>query len=500
MRKIDRHSLASFGLGALTVAAFAPFGFYPLVFLTSALLFWQWLLLSPGRAALSGYFYGLGLMLFGVFWLHVSISQFGGVSLPLAMLLAVIFAFVMALYYAAAAYLATWLACRFRAGRSLSLLMIFPAVWVLFELLRGYLLGGFPWLVLGYSQADSPFAQVAPVAGVYAVSWLVLLVSGALVLLLRGIRMARVFAGLVLVVVAVALFRLSTVQWSQPAGDWLSARLVQANIEQAGKWQPANLLPTLDLYTRLSFEQPAELVVWPETAVPAFYHRVEDSFIRMLQDKLQQRNASMVLGIPFWEDDDGRYYNSMISLGVSSDRYDKRHLVPFGEFMPLDSLLRPLLDFMHIPMSNFAAGQAASPLMKAGNYLAGVSICYEDAFGNETIQALPDAHFLINISNDAWFGDSLAPHQHLQIARMRAIETARFQLRATNTGLSAFIDDKGKLLVASELNQQSVLSGKIMPLQGATPYVQVGDWLVIAGTLSLLLLLPVASAVRRAKQ
>ena len=189
-------------------------------------------------------------------------------------------------------------------------------------------------------------------------------------------------------------------------------------------------------------------------------------------------NAEMVVGMPVRADDYG-YFNSIVSLGSVQDRYDKRHLVPFGEYAPLDSILRPLVDYFRIPMSDFRSGESERSLMRVGKYQAGVSICYEDAFGDETAQALPDADFLINVSNDAWFGDSLAPHQHLQIARMRAIETSRYMLRATNTGISAIINPQGKILKQSAQGETAVIEGKIVPHQGMTVYATVKDWLVV---------------------
>lgn len=481
-----RTSIFSFIAGAVTVLAFAPFNFYPISVIALALLFFIWSQGTLKQAFSTGYFYGLGLMLFGVFWLHVSISKFGGVPLPAAIFLAVVFAFFMALFFAVAGWSAAWFGKRFDLSVGLQLLLVFPAVWVLVEWLRGLFLTGFPWLSLGYSQLDTSLSAYAPVLGVFGVSWFVALSAGLLVLLVTSNKKSRVYALLALVLLWATGLLLSSVVWITPQGEKKSVVLVQGNIPQELKWQPALLEHTLSLYESLSFEQHADFIIWPETAVPSFADRVEQEFLQPLNKRVKSAGSELVLGIPV-RDDKQHYYNSLLSFGSQNDRYDKRHLVPFGEFMPLDALLRPVLDFLKIPMSNFSSGTASRPLLKVGEYHAAVSICYEDAFGDETIQALPQAAFLINASNDAWFGDSLAPYQHLQIARMRALETGRYLLRATNTGVSAIVDPNGKIQAQTTLLQQAVLRGTFIPMAGQTPYVMWGNAaIILLALLSLL--------------
>ena len=484
------HNLAAFILGAVSVLAFSPFDYYWLAYISIALLFWLWLDSSPKQAAWSCWFFGLGLLGIGTFWLHVSIDKFGGVPLPLAMLLAVIFAMSMSLFYA----LIGWLSLRFssyvKAAKFHKLLLIFPAIWVLGEVARGYFLTGFPWLSLGYSQLDSLLVFMAPLAGVFGVSWLLVLAAGLLVLIVTGSNRDKLSSVIIAVlIVTVAMFG-NSLEWSERSGEQLSVRMVQGNVPQELKWNPAYFDSTIDLYSRLSFEKDADLVIWPETAIPAFYDRVKQSVIQPLQQQLKTTGSDMVIGIPVRAEDHG-YFNSMISLGSTEDRYDKRHLVPFGEYAPLEFILRPLVDYFRIPMSDFRTGESERSLMQVGQHQVGVSICYEDAFGDETAQALPDAAYLINVSNDAWFGDSLAPHQHLQIARMRAVENSRYMLRATNTGISAIIDPKGTILEQSAQGETAVIVGRIYTHQGTTPYAMVKDWLVVivaAVSLALLLL------------
>ena len=485
LRRLGRPLLAFAG-GALALLAFAPWSLYPLAFAGTALLLALWRTATPRQAFFEGYAFGLGLLGFGVFWVHISIDQFGNVGTLLAILITLLFIASMALYYG----LAGWLALRLAGDRACSgpALLLFCSLLLSAEWLRGWLFGGFPWLALGYSQIDGPLGAWAPVLGVYGVSWLVYL-SAALVisLVLTGRWRLVALGGLVLIWGGALL--LEGHPWTQPAGRSLQVAIVQGNVPQALKWRREMRQPTLQRYLGLTRGQwDKDLVVWPETAVPALADQVEASLLAPLEREVQAHGRSLLLGVPVREQ--GRYYNSMLSLGASRGRYDKRHLVPFGEFMPLKGLLQPLVDWLNIPMSDFSAGRAAKPLLQLAGYPAGISICYEDAFGEEVIEALPEAAFLVNASNDAWFGDSLALHQHLEIARMRARESGRYLLRATNTGISALIDQRGALLARSPLNRQFVLEGELVPMQGMTPYARFGNRgvLLLAGLGALLAL------------
>jgi apolipoprotein N-acyltransferase len=473
--------LLSLAAGATTVLAFAPFSIGILAVLTLALLFHLWRHSADAAAAAwLGFAFGLGLMAFGVFWLRISIAQFGGVTLPLAIVVTALFALLMALYFA----LAGWLARRLRPRSDvLWVLLVMPAVWVLVEWLRGWFLTGFPWLSLGYSQIDLPLAGVAPVLGVFGVSLAVAVSAALLVLLPR----AAAIAGLVaLWVVGIGL---QQVAWTERAGDPVRVSLLQASIPQAQKWQLSMRRVTLETYLEMTASvADSRIVIWPETAVPAFAHEMEDSLLAPLHEMLREQDRDVVLGIVDGERD-SEYFNAMLSLGASGrDAYHKRHLVPFGEYLPLDAWTRPVLDFLDIPMSDFTPGGDEPPIITLAGQPVGINICYEDAYANEVIRALPRATLLINTSNDAWFGDSLAPHQHLEIARMRAVEARRFLLRATNTGISAIIDQLGQLRGTSPQFEPAVLSGEAIPLSGTTPFVRWGNAAVIL--IALVMLLP----------
>ncbi len=485
----NRPGLTALLAGVASVAAFAPFGLYLLPVFTLALLFYLWVDRSPAHAFRLGWLFGVGMLGAGVSWLHVSIDQFGNVGAGLAALATLLFVLLVAVFFGLAGALSRLAG----GGSAVQALLVLPASWIVAEWLRGHLLSGFPWLSMGYSQVDSPLAGLAPVLGVYGVGLVLALSAGLLLLAVTSGRSAsgrlRPLGALAaLWVLGAALAR---VEWGAPDGAPLRVSLVQANIAQASKWDPAMRLPTLQTYARMSRQRSdVDLIVWPETAVPDFLHRVEASFLRPFADDLAASGTALLVGVPVLDLDTWRYYNAAVVAGSGpspDSRYEKRHLVPFGEFMPLRRWLGPLLDFMEIPMSDFAAGGAARPLVRIGSHRVGLSICYEDAFGAEVREALPDAAYLVNLSNDAWFGDSLAPRQHLQIARMRALETGRPLLRATNTGISALIGAKGELLKVSEAFRAEVVTGTVQPMQGATPFVRFGDLPVLASALVCLL-------------
>jgi len=485
-------ALLAFGGGASTLLAFAPFSIYPLAVLGPLLLFLLWLDASPRRAFRDGWFFGLGLLGFGVSWLHISIDEFGNVGTPLAVFITALFIALLSLFYGLVGWLGRVLTAN-GLGRW-ERLLLFTSLWVLAEWLRGWLFSGFPWLSLGYSQIDSPLAGWATVFGVYGVSWAVVLTAAGLVLSIVGTSRQRlaVLSGLLLL--WGAGLSLKSIDWSIPSGDPLRVAMIQGNVPQQEKWKRRNLVPTLDLYARLSRRNwDRDLIIWPETAVPAFSYQVEKPFLDPLHKEAVRDGVTILLGIPE-QKEGGRYFNSMVTLGDDRNTYHKRHLVPFGEFMPLKFMLQPLIDWLQIPMSDFTAGEAEKPLMTVAGHPAAISICYEDVFGEEVIEALPEAAFLVNASNDAWFGDSLAPPQHLEIARMRSMETGRYLLRSTNTGISALIGPKGEVIADSPAFEQHVLRGEVRPMKGLTPYGRTGNLGVVL--LSLLVLAVITGLAR----
>ncbi len=468
--------------GIVLPLAFAPFEIFPVALISPLVLFACWQDATPRRAFLRGWLYGAGAFGAGVFWIHESF-QFSNIGLGIAIPLTIAFVAYLALFPALQGYLAR----RFGVvSKSARLLLIYPSLWVLAEWLRGWLFTGFGWLQLGYSQVDSPLAGFLPLTGVYGVSWLVVFLA-ALILHASSAN-GRVRAAVVGVTATVLLAggMLRGVSWSEDAGTVVRVALVQGNIPQDQKWLPSMRQPTLDRYLALTRRHwNAELVVWPESAVPGFLHRMR-YFIDLVDAEAKRNQTQVLLGIPAVDPAAGKFTNSVLLVGSASGIYHKRHLVPFGEYLPLDSLLRPVTEAAGIPVSNFSPGPQNQTLLRAAGYPLALSICYEIAFGSEIIRDLPEARFLVTVSNDAWFGSSIGPHQHLEIARVRALETGRFLLRATNTGITAVIAPDGRVAARLAQFEAGVLEGEITPRSGATPYVTLGDYPIIAAMFLLL--------------
>jgi apolipoprotein N-acyltransferase len=461
--------------GALAVTAFAPFGWYPVAILSLAVLFNQWLSDTPGQALLHGWIFGLGYFGVGVSWIFVSIYVYGQVPMIVAILVTLVFVAGLSLY---PAFLGYFLRRLSTASTGLLPLLVFAAGWIFFEWLRGWVLLGFPWLTIGSSQIDSPLSAYAPVAGVYGVGLAVALSAALLVAVARNQH--RIPGLFILFVLWAGTFAVDKLEWTTPADEYLQVALVQGNISQDEKWLPENIQKTLTRYTELTFEQQdIDLVVWPETAIPAFYHQVEDSFIPYLESRLQESGMSMLTGIPVLDKRDWEYFNAVTSIGEKRRFYYKRHLVPFGEYLPLRDVIGSTLDALAVPNGDFSRGADTQKLIEVAGYPVGASICFEVAFSELIAAALPQAALLVNVSNDAWFGNSLAPHQHLEMARLRSKETGRPMLRATNTGISAIIDYDGAILASSTQFESAVVTGSIAPRQGVTPYVKFGNAPVI---------------------
>lgn len=458
--------------GAALPLAFAPFGWWWLAPVALAVLFAIGAAAPLRTAGWAGYCFGLGFYGVGVSWIFISISRYGHSGALLAGLATGLFVAFLALF----PWLCVWLARRLRGGTDfVALAIAFPAVWLLLEWVRTWLLTGFPWLLLGYSQTDSPLAPLVPVTGVLGLSLVLSFVAGLLAWLLLLPKPRRLLAGLVVISLLMVGARLMERGWTSPSGPPLSVVLIQGNIPQEQKWSPEFLQFTLDRYQELTERHwGVDLIVWPEAAPPNWYHALAADYLEPLAERGLEHGTELVLGVPFADLATGNAYNSVISLGEQPGIYHKRHLVPFGEYVPLRNVFGRALDILGAPMSDFQAGEESLPLHAAGRDV-GVSVCYEVAFGPEVADALPAAEFLINVSNDAWFGDSLAPHQHLQMARMRSLETGRGMLRATNTGITAVLDHHGQILAQAPQFEVATLAAEITPRQGATPYVQWRD-------------------------
>ena len=474
-----------FLLGGLSVLGFAPFYIYAVPVLTLATLFYLWQHAGSKRAAfLIGFSFGLGLFGFGASWVYVSLHDFGMMPMPLALLATFLYCAFFALFPG----IAGWLQAALKGVAHTApwrLLVLMPASFVLYEWTLGWIFTGFPWLTLGYSQApSSPLAGYAPLLGVYGVSWLLLLSAGLLACAYHAWhqisgRAWLALGGLLLLWLTGA--GLQTVAWTQATGKPLSVSLLQGNIPQDLKWREDRLRTTLATYREMVLNSKSELIILPETALPQFLDNVSPDYLDLLAQHARRQGGDLILGVPERDFVQRVYYNSVISLGTSpTQSYRKQHLVPFGEFVPLKPVFGPIIAAMQIPLTDFARGAPTQqPLAVAGQQVA-MNICYEDVFGEEIIRQLPQATLLVNVSNDAWFGDSIAPRQHLQISQMRALESGRYMLRATNTGITAIVNEKGRILKQVPAFRATTLHGVAQGFNGSTPYVRWGNGLFLA--------------------
>lgn len=463
--------------GALLPLAFAPLAFYPLAILLPLAMFLVWQDSAPSLAFRRGYLFGLGMFGVGVSWVYIAISDFGFTSAPIAFLLTAIFVAFLALFPALQGYLSQWLNSRLRQAWHAP---VYVLLWLGFEWIRGWFMTGFPWLNLGYAFIDAPLAGFAPILGVYGLS-LLALISAALLWSLWQYRSGAsptrtgLHLGLLFLIWAAALL-LKPVAWTQPLARPLKVAMIQANLPQITKWDPEQILYRMHTYETLS--EPlwgkVDLIVWPENALTILWQDAPKNYQHRLQQRASETNTTLVIGVPYG-DIETEYHSSMLVLGNSHGLYHKRHLVPFGEYVPLPDFMKKLAGFFDLPMSGFSPGaEHQPPLHIAGQDMA-PSLCYEDAFGEQLIDFLPKSTVLINGSNNAWYGHSWAAAQHLQIARMRALETGRQSIRATTTGISALIDQRGHFITRSKQHVRAIVQGAIQPYKGATPYVKWGN-------------------------
>jgi apolipoprotein N-acyltransferase len=479
--------------GAVLPLSFAPFAWYAVAILSLLLLFASWRA-PPREAAWRGFLFGVGAFTAGTWWLYVSVRLVGGTPLPVAFLLLGGLVAIMAAWIAAAGWLAARLA---GAQPAAHLLLAMPGAFLLAEWLRGWVLTGFPWLSLGYGQIDGPLAAWAPVAGVHGVS-LVTAVLAAAVLALGVLRgRSRWLALGVVGALALATGGLQGAAWTRADGAPLRVVLVQGAVPQLLKWEPSERVATMEKYAAMTAAlAPAELVIWPEAAVPAPDHLVQP-YLEELADLASAREQQLLVGILTRDPATDEYRNSILALGAPAGAYHKRHLVPFGEFFPVPAFVRRWMRMMNLPYSDLAAGRHDQPLLRARGVGLAPTICYEDAYGAEQLGFIPAAGVLVNVSNDAWFGDTLAPHQHLQMARMRALETGRPMARSTNTGITVFTDERGRITARAPSFEPAVLAAAVQPYTGLTPYVRTGNAPVVVLAIGLVLAAAAAARLRR---
>ncbi|MFN2330302.1 MAG: apolipoprotein N-acyltransferase [Halomonas sp.] len=469
--------LLALAAGVLTTLTASPFELWWLGPVAVGLLYLGIHALTPGQAALRGWCYGLGLFGSGTSWVYVSIHDYGYTGVPLAVFLTALFVASMALFLS----VILWLYRRL-CGPRLAFLS-FAGAWVLGEWLRTWLFTGFPWLLLGSAHVDSPLASWAPIGGVYLLS-LITALTGTLLVEFLARRWWAIAPVAALWLVPLALL---PTQWTQPAGEPLRVALLQGNLDQLIKWTAEGQRKAANTYSELTRAQPdgVDLIVWPEAALPMFEDQARP-ILERVQTNLSPGTA-LLTGI-LQRDAEGSYFNSVIALGEAEGEYRKEHLVPFGEYLPLENLLAGTIAFFDLPMPAMTPGPSGQAPMRVAGTLIGNAICYEIIYADLVAERARDSELLMTVSNDTWFGESIGPLQHLQMARLRALENGRYLIRATSNGVTVIVDPRGRITARAPQFEVASITGEAVPMRGLTPFTRTGSW--PAWLLALLLVLP----------
>ncbi|WP_435949772.1 apolipoprotein N-acyltransferase [Psychrobacter sp. DM8] len=477
--------------GAMFTLALAPYGVWPLAVVSPAILYALLMpQMSTRRAFIIGEAYGMGLWCVGAFWLYTSIHVYGNTPMWLALILIAIMGLGMGLFHGFLALIFN----RFVGRQPFS----FAALWILQEWLKTWLFTGFPWLFVGYAFTEQYWlSSLAPVGGVFAVSFVAVLLAASIVELLRR-RGGYMVASIVLLVISTSLWLMNP-QWTKPKGTPdLSVSLIQGNIPQDLKWLTEFQVETLKIYATLTrSEWGRDIVLWPESSIPMFQTEAVP-FINEMVKMANETDTTWVTGIPYKDeaafdpatDKYAPFYNSVIALGSEAEgMYKKQRLVPFGEYIPFEGMLDILPDLAGSQdiLSYSEGSDQQAPLRVRGHNL-GAAICYEVAYPDTTRKNAIGTDFLLTISNDAWFGTSAGPLQHLQMVQMRALENGRWFMRATNTGVTAIIDHKGRIVERAPQFERTVLRGDIQARVGNTPFMRFGHYPILIIIAILLLL------------
>lgn len=476
--------------GASLTLGYAPYDIWLIV--PPAIVGFLLLLSSSDHPFKLGITFGLGWFGAGISWVHVSIADFGGLPLVASLGLMLLLCLYLACYPA----LAAWLLRRYFPLNLWPVTL--PFIWLVTESLRGWVLTGFPWLSLGYSQLPGPLSGWFPIIGETGASLLIVAMSASLAC---GIKSRSLVAPALLTgVLMISGYALNTIQWTQDKGTAPLITMVQGNIHQELRWVPEQDWPTMKKYLDYTEQHlDSDIIIWPEAAIPKLEPLAEE-YIHHVDQLALENQTGIITGIANYNFETREAFNNLIALGQSrtgqkrpayryfhNNRYAKHHLLPIGEFIPLENWLRGLAPIFDLPMSSFSRGDYVQKNLLANNYHIAPAICFEIAFPHQINANLhSETDFILTVSNDAWFGDSHGPDQHLQIAQVRAKEFSMPVLRATNNGITAFIDHRGQIVSRAPQFEEATLSERIRPQTGSNPFRQFGDSISWATSLLLL--------------
>ena len=460
-------NISIFFLGAILVLSFSPFNHYFILPFVVAIFFW--LIKKKNLPLKESLLFGLGFFIFGIYWIYICLQKFGGMPPLWALLSTFCLCLFLSLFFLSFSFFP-----RFKSKP-----LFFASTFTLVEWIRSFIFTGFPWLTLGYSQVESsPLAGYIPITGIYGVSFLLILTAHLIFQLFTKID-KKLWTLVLIIAIWTGGYLLKKIEWTEPNGEPIRVSLIQGNVKQDDKWDQNKVKKILKKYEELIEKTNSPLIVLPETSMPILLQSMPLDYLLKIENHLQSINGNLILGVI--EKEDGKIFNSAISLGVSeSQNYRKHHLVPFGEYVPLRSIFGFIYeDLLKIPFNDLSRGPKKQAPMVFEKQKIAINICYEDVFGNEIIRQLPSANILLNMSNDAWYGESIAAEQHLQISQARAIETGRVMMRATNTGVTAFINEKGKVINQMPQFLTGELTQDIQGFKGSTPFIKYGHFPII---------------------
>ena len=473
--KLQRYALLIVG-GAIFPLGLAPFNLWPAVIVSMAILFQSLRQPSIKQAFFNAATYGFGLFLTGASWLYVSIHEYGFIAAPLAVIATTLFCLFLAAIFAFPFMLAAFL-----PSTSIPLMLGLPAIWVISEWVRSWIFTGFPWLYAGYSHTETWLNGWAPIGGVLSLSFFSALTAMLFLWLVQGMEQRRSTLSLsvILMVLTISGYLLQQVNWTKDIGKPLTVALIQPNIAQNEKWSVEKRRTIL---TQLAAQTEAywghDIIIWPEAAVPSTPKRIP-VFMQNLERKANDSGSTLLTGIITQDGEQGRYYNSVLAVGDQSGQYHKTRLVPFGEYVPLESLLRGLIQFFDLPMSSLSVGPSNQIPLTVQKQLIATAICYEVVYPDLVARISRQASLIVTVSNDTWFGESLGPLQHMQMVQMRALENAKPIIRGTNNGISGLVDQRGNIYGRMDQNSIDELSGVVQPRAGQTPFSITGSWPII---------------------